>query len=192
MISIKKYPEPPFDMQEILRYMGCAKPNSESLALANECVEKCRNVLSYTVCYDEFPVSFSAGSVIFPFATVPSISLSRHLSGYERAVIFAGTVGIGLDRLILKNSRISPSYALAFQAIGAERIEALCNVFCDDLKSRKTQTSTRFSPGFLDFTLDFQREIFKVLDCNRKIGLSLNSALLMSPSKSVTAVIGVK
>lgn len=192
MISVKKYPQPPFNMQEILRYMGCAKQNDESLTLANECIEKCKDVLSYTVCYDEFPISFSAGGVIFPFAEVPSTALSRHLAGYERAVIFAGTVGIGLDRLILKYSRISPSYALAFQAIGAERIEALCEVFCDDLKSKKNETSFRFSPGFLDFTLDFQKEIFKVLDCSRKIGLSLNSALMMSPSKSVTAIIGVK
>jgi 5-methyltetrahydrofolate--homocysteine methyltransferase len=29
------------------------------------------------------------------------------------------------------------------------------------------------------------------LDCNRKIGLTLNDSLLMSPSKSVTALIGV-
>jgi len=36
-----------------------------------------------------------------------------------------------------------------------------------------------------------QRDIFAVLDCPRKIGLSLNGSLLMSPSKSVTAIIGI-
>lgn len=192
MILVKKYPEPPVDTAEILRYMGCTKQNGEALNLLNICWEECRNLLSYNVCYDEFPVSFLDGHVIFPFAKTASLSLAKHLKGYERAVIFAGTVGIELDRLILKHSRISPSKAITFQAIGAERIEALCDAFCDDLKSGNLSTSSRFSPGYGDLPLDFQTEIFKVLDCNRKIGLSLNSALLMSPSKSVTAIIGIR
>lgn len=189
---IKKYQSPPVDMREILRYMGCAKQNEEALTLAKECLEKCENTLLYNVCFDEFPISLCENGVIFPFAKIPSLSLLKHLDGYEKAVIFAATVGIGLDRLILKYSRLSPSYALAFQAIGTERIEALCDTFCDDLKSQKGQISMRFSPGYGDFPLQFQSEIFKVLDCNKKLGISLNSALLMSPSKSVTAIIGVK
>ena len=107
-------------------------------------------------------------------------------------MIFATTVGIGLDRLIMKYSRLSPSRAVCLQAIGAERIEALCDAFCDELKSDFAVTSPRFSPGYGDFSINFQTEIFKALDCPRKIGLSLNSALLMSPSKSVTAIVGIK
>ena len=191
MISVKKYPEPPVDLFEILRYMGCKDKNEDIINLVNECLKECKGLLSYSVCFGEFPVSFSGDSVIFPFAEVSSSSLSKHLLGYKKAVIFAGTVGIGLDRLIFKYSRISPSHALAFQAIGAERIEALCDAFCAELKSEKTGISPRFSPGYTDLPLDFQTQIFKVLDCNRKIGLSLNSALLMSPSKSVTAIVGV-
>ena len=34
-------------------------------------------------------------------------------------------------------------------------------------------------------------EFDRVLDCPRKIGLTLNESLLMSPSKSVTAIIGL-
>ena len=192
MISVKKYSPPPFKMSEILRYMGCVKENDEALNIVKECIEMCKDVLTYSVCFDEFPISFCDDGVVFPFAKAQSLSLLNHLKGYEKAVIFAGTVGIGLDRFIMKYSRISPSYALAFQAIGAERIEALCDAFCDDLKSEKDKTSFRFSPGYGDFPLQFQPEIFKVLDCNKRLGISLNSALLMSPSKSVTAIIGVK
>ena len=41
--------------------------------------------------------------------------------------------------------------------------------------------------------LDFEEavSIFAVLDCPRRIGLSLNESLLMSPTKSVTAIIGL-
>ena len=81
------------------------------------------------------------------------------------------------------------------QAIGAERIEALCDVFCEkirlDAESAGLFPRPRFSPGYGDFPLELQKDIFRVLDCSRKIGLTLNESLLMSPSKSVTAVIGL-
>ena len=96
-----------------------------------------------------------------------------------------------VDRLIAKYNRISPSKALIFQAIGAERAESLCDLFCDEMKE-KYSTNPRYSPGYGDLPLDIQRDIFAVLDCPRKIGLTLNDSLLMSPSKSVTAIIGVK
>ena len=49
----------------------------------------------------------------------------------------------------------------------------------------------RFSPGYGDFPLEAQKDIFRTLDCSRKIGLTLNESLLMSPSKSVTAIVGL-
>ena len=82
-----------------------------------------------------------------------------------------------------------------FQAIGAERIESLCNVFCDELKQEKAKlclaTKPRFSSGYGDFPLNVQKEIFSVLDAQKKIGITLNESLLMSPSKSVTAIVGI-
>ncbi len=49
----------------------------------------------------------------------------------------------------------------------------------------------RFSPGYGDLTLLAQKDIFAVLDCGKRIGLTLNDSLLMSPSKSVTAFVGI-
>ena len=51
---------------------------------------------------------------------------------------------------------------------------------------------SRYSPGYGDLPLELQREIIRVLDCGRTIGITLTESLLMQPSKSVTAVIGMK
>ncbi|MBQ2880040.1 MAG: Vitamin B12 dependent methionine synthase activation subunit, partial [Anaerotignum sp.] len=119
----------------------------------------------------------------------------QRLRGCNSALVFGATIGIEIDRLISKYGRISPSKALFFQAIGAERIESLCDVFCHDisytLKTEGLHLLPRFSPGYGDFPLDFQKDIFRALDCYRKIGLSLNESMLMSPSKSVTAIAGI-
>ncbi|MBO5857729.1 MAG: Vitamin B12 dependent methionine synthase activation subunit, partial [Clostridia bacterium] len=42
-----------------------------------------------------------------------------------------------------------------------------------------------------DLELTTQKDIFKILDCSKKIGLTLNDSLLMSPTKSVTAFVGI-
>ena len=93
--------------------------------------------------------------------------------------------------MIAKYGAISPSRAFMLQAIGAERIEALCNKFNSEI-SAKSQTAPRFSPGYGDLPIELQREIFLALDCPKRIGLTLNQSLLMSPTKSVTAIIGIR
>lgn len=50
----------------------------------------------------------------------------------------------------------------------------------------------RYSPGYADFPLSAQRELLALLDAPRKVGVSLTDSLLMVPSKSVSAVIGVR
>ena len=79
------------------------------------------------------------------------------------------------------------------QALGAERIEALCDSFCDFLAAEYAPLTVRqrFSPGYGDLPLQNQRAFFDALQCHREIGLYLNESLLMSPTKSVTAIVGI-
>jgi len=51
---------------------------------------------------------------------------------------------------------------------------------------------SRYSPGYGDFPLAAQRELLSLLDAPRKVGVSLTDTLLMVPSKSVSAIIGIK
>ena len=79
-----------------------------------------------------------------------------------------------------------------FQAIGAERIEALCDAFCDDIsKEYNIAIKPRFSPGYGDLPLECQKDIFAVISPEKHIGLTLTDSMLMSPSKSVTAIVGL-
>ena len=60
-----------------------------------------------------------------------------------------------------------------------------------EIAAAEKSIAPRFSPGYGDFPLDCQKDIFAALDCG-SIGLTLNDNLFMTPSKSVTAVIGVR
>ena len=185
----------PFNVEMALRFAGCRTADEDVRdvrALMESCAEAALPVLSYRVCWRAVPVTLEGDRVIFPFATVEGHSLATHLNGCRGAVLFGTTVGLELDRMLFREGLRSTARAVCLQAIGAERVEAVCDRFETEMRERYGEIRTRFSPGYGDLPLDFQRELFRVLDCSRTIGLTLNESLLMSPSKSVTAIIGVE
>lgn len=192
VILSKTYNEPPFCEKEILRYAGCKKADSEISALVKSCIDEITNKLTYKVCYRQFWVKICDDICDFGAFAFRSKNLALNLNGCKSAILFAATIGVGIDRLITQYGRISPSKALMFQAIGAERIEALCDAFCADIsKEYNVGTKPRFSPGYGDLPLGCQKDIFSVLSPEKQIGLTLTDSLLMSPSKSVTAIVGL-
>ena len=194
IVQLKKYPEPEICRREILRYAGCraSDSNQETEALLEQCLAEVRSALTYSVCWLELPCTVRGEECDFGEFSVHSASLAANLAPCRAVILFAATVGIALDRLILRHSRLSPAKALLFQAIGAERIEALCDAFCAELAEQQNGTlRPRFSPGYGDLPLELQREVFRLLDCPKHIGLSLSDRLLMSPTKSVTAFVGI-
>lgn len=192
LVLTKTYAQPHFCEREILRYAGCKGEDAALTAMVRSCMEEVSGVLSYRVCYLHLPVTVTETCCNFGAFCWQSKALAANLSGCESAVLFAATVGVAMDRLIAKYGRLSPARALVLQALGAERIEALCDAFCADLAEEfSTGTAPRFSPGYGDLPLTAQKDLFAVLAPEQHIGLTLNDSLLMSPSKSVTAIVGL-
>ncbi len=192
MILTKTYSAPPINEKEILRYAG-GIADDITIKLLNECINEALDYITYKVCYCELPVKTNGDLCGFGVFNVQSKNLVTNLSGCNSVIIFGATIGIGLDRLITKYSHISPAKALMLQAFGAERIEALCDAFCNDIQNTlKIQLKPRFSAGYGDLPLDTQKQVFSLLNLPKNIGLTLNDSLLMSPTKSVTAFIGIQ
>ena len=184
---------------EVFRYAGyklsSGEPDPQLMAIYEQVVSEAMPVLEAKVCFRRVPLEWEGGMPMLPFSSESRL-LAECLKGSDEVVIFAATIGMGIDRLIARNQRLSPTKALFFQALGAERIEAVCNHFCRELRQEAAEsgkiTSPRYSPGYGDLPLEKQTELFRLLDCSRQIGLSLNESLLMTPSKSVTAIFGIR
>ena len=190
-VYVKNYPAPDFNRKEILRYAGVKGDIFEMNALIDECIKELDGKLNYKVCYSEYPLKIGGDSIDLTFTAVTSNDLAKNLKNCNRFILFAATVGIGIDRLIAKYTALSPTKALIFQAIGAERIESLCDVFNREIKEKYKTVKPRFSAGYGDLPIEIQADIFTALSCLKNIGVTLNESLLMSPSKSVTAIIGI-
>lgn len=193
MVLTKTYAPPEVDRKEIFRYARC--PFAPEEALLDECLAELEGKISYRVCWREFPIARNGDVMDLGFMKVESKSLNKHFAACQSVVLFAATIGIGIDRLTARYSRTVPSKALFFHAIGAERVESVCDAFCRELKAEKAAaglyTTLRFSPGYGDLPLSMQKDVFGALNCEKLIGLTLNDSLLMAPSKSVTALVGV-
>ncbi|MBR2795256.1 MAG: 5-methyltetrahydrofolate--homocysteine methyltransferase, partial [Solobacterium sp.] len=62
---------------------------------------------------------------------------------------------------------------------------------CKEAEDNGQSLRPRFSPGYGDLPLDLQKYFSQVLDMPKTIGVRLNDSLLMVPSKSITAFIGI-
>lgn len=200
MIQIEKCTpnEIKIDHREVLRYLGFGKsePDPTTASAIEKCVAEIQPQLAAKACFDHFDISVNQnGNISLGFMTINSKNLAKNLAGCEKIILFAATLGIETDRIINRFSMLSPHDAIVAQAVGATAIEEWCDSLCRRFEEREKLSGyflrPRFSPGYGDFRLDAQKRIFQVLDCSRKIGLTLTDSLLMVPGKSVTAIIGL-
>lgn len=201
-IFIKKYQSDDsrlkINKKEVWRYSGylgiADSVDIELEKLYEQMIDELKSAFAYKVCYRRMEISWKDGMPELPFAS-ESKNLATCLKGSSEIIIFAATIGLEIDRHIAKYQRFSPAKALLMQAYGAERVETLCDAFCNEIKEEALKEglscTARFSPGYGDLPLEKQKDFFNLLDCNRQIGISLNESLLMTPSKSVTAIFGL-
>jgi len=195
LLRVEELGEIPFDEKEILRYalLPASAPAPEELPL-RECLEAARGAAHCRAVWRRFPLKRHGEELDLGFARTASLSLCRHLEGCDEILLFACTAGAETDRRIARAKLTSPARGLLMHAIGAQQVEGACDLLCRRLAERfpDRQLTERYSPGYGDLPLVLQREVISALNCERTIGVTLLDSLLMQPSKSVTAIIGMK
>lgn len=181
------------DKREACRYMGYKDSISsdEFEKLYSECLEKVLAQADYKAVYREVPVTVSDKTVDLGFCRIENESLSKNLSGCTSAIVFAATAGAGIDRLVMRCSKLSSAEGMICDCIASSAIEVWCDKV-NDIAVGERQSKPRFSPGYGGVSLEYQKDILAFLDAERKTGITLSDSLMMIPRKSVTAFIGIK
>lgn len=156
------------------------------------CESNLRNVLDCKYSAVRVPIAFPGEDCVdFAFTTVHSHSLYRNLSGCREAFLFAVTTGINVDRLLIKLNLTSASEAFITDALASAFAEAVCDFAENELKGNLA-CRPRFSPGYGDLPLSVQPTLLDAVDAQRLLGITLSKSLLMTPKKSITAIMGIK
>ena len=187
------------EVQRYMGYHGITEIAPDMQERINKAVDQVSAQSHPRIITKEYPVRIN-GNVITIYndteeVNMESDALARNLKGCCGALLLAATIGPACDMLVRRASITSAADAAIYQAAGAAAIEAFLDDMNDKIKADYEAQGLflrpRFSPGYGDLKLDHQKDWFRLLDISKQIGVELTDSLLMVPTKSVTAIIGI-
>jgi len=171
--------------KEALRYLGCRGEPDYQTALLLERAEKELSSLNPAFCCRIMEKS-ECGMLL------QGNDIKEHLSGCERVVIFAATLGAAFEKLLRTAEISNMAYAVVLDAYGSAYIEDYCNRWEAELHEKTGGFFTwRYSPGYGDYPISVQSDFIRFLSADKQIGLTATENHILIPRKSVTAVIGI-
>ena len=184
------------DIDEILRYLRVRGEAPEELraqveAAAKELAETLRPQFVYRALpleHGEGGIALQGGGV-----TLAGGLAAKMLRSCDAAVLLCCTLGMEFERRLRALERRDMGKAVILDACGSAWVEAGCDAAEREIAERFSGRflTDRFSPGYGDLPLSLQRSVLDALDARRRLGIHLSESFLMTPSKSVTAVIGL-
>ena len=183
------------DKKEVLRYLrtysGVEDPALH--ALIDNCISKAYACVKPKTIYQIFECFADEDGGTVEGLRFESRRLAQTLSGCRRLVAIAATLGTEADRLLRTAKAESAAELMIYQAV----LAAMTEEVCDELeKTIVAETGfrlrKRYSPGYFDLALTSQKDFFELMDITKRIGITLTDTMLMVPSKSVTALIGIE
>lgn len=184
-----------YDLRETARYMGYkrgAMPTPEICELIDEAYEELLKVIQSKYIYKEYEFTRTQDGIVIEGIEFKSKKLLSHLQNASTIILFGATLGQGADTLIRKFSVTDIAMSAVAQAVAASMVENFCDIACEEMKKAiKGEHRPRFSPGYSDFHISAQADFFKLLPMNKQLGVSLSDGYMMTPTKTVTAFIGI-
>lgn len=184
--------------KEAIRYLGYGKSevDEKTLTMMKESFLELQSLSEKRHVSRTYEISFSRDEQVnMGQLEIQSKNLCRNLLGCKEVYLFAATLGTEVDRQIRKYEVINLPKAVVFQACAAAYLEEYCDeiqcVLAEAMKESGRWIRPRFSPGYGDFSIEHQRKVLNMLDAGKTIGLTLTEGYMLTPSKSVTALIGI-
>ena len=178
-------------VSEAMRYLGAQNGDDALRAQVEAVMRSITDVPRFT--FRVFDLTFRGDSPALSDLVLPGKTAKKILAGCEKAVLLACTMGLQFDARLRSLQARSMADALILNACGS----ALVEKGCDDAELEIAQRfpslylTDRFSPGYGDLPLTIQKDLCAALDAQRRLGIALTDSMLMNPSKSVTAIIGL-
>lgn len=184
--------------KEAIRYLGYGSHavDDHTLALVESSFAELDQIAGQRIIYRIFDVSFKEKDRLqIGKLDIISKNLGKNLAGCQSAVLLGATLGAGVDMLLRKYALTDMARVVTLQACAAAMLEEYLDEcqknIGEELEKERLYLRPRFSPGYGDFSIEHQEMILRMLDTAKTIGLTMTDSSMLTPTKSVTAVIGV-
>ena len=182
---------------DALRYMRVppAVRDEELLRTVREVFMKLEGYITPRIVWGRFHVIHFDGGLELEGAYICSNDIARLTARSDECILLAATLGHEVDRQITLAQNRNMLDGVAFDACASVRIDAYIDEFVKreivpSLRENERLTH-RFSPGYGDLNMNVTEDIIAILNAYKRIGLSVTHSLMMTPMKSVTAIVGV-
>lgn len=128
---------------------------------------------------------------------VQGVSLAKHLEGCDRLVLSAVTLGHDVDELISATQSEKIALSVVIDCGASVIAELAANLAEEQIRGELAADAVpvfmteRFSPGYGDSPLEMQTQVLDILNAEQQLGITLSKGFMMSPSKSITGIMGL-
>jgi hypothetical protein len=117
------------------------------------------------------------------------------LKNSDEVLLCAVTAGNRIMDEIKNCEQVDLTRAVIFDAVASEMADSVFDWIVDYfnrdlLKIRKCLTKKRISCGYHDFSIEYQKKIYDLLNL-KKMGIKITKSYMLLPEKSATAVLGI-
>ncbi len=168
-IMSQHFPITPPNEEEILRRAACRQPSEDELGLMRECLRDAEYLIDYHITErnrpvsileelkEEVPDSFAAGLH------------TEELKNCSSLIIFTASLGDAIREEIEEDGEAEKR--IFYQAICAERLDALCESYCDSKEKRLNENGAYITPHYPFFWKDVKEDAYTT---TRIMGISLD------------------
>ena len=183
--------------KEVLRYLGYKGIGADETVerLIDECEAEVIKAAVPRYTYRVVDVRQTDDGVEFEGTglVLKGNSIKEHLTGCDKAALIAVTLSDGIDRMLRVLQASDLAKAVVADSLASAGIEQVCDKHERIIKEELPEYNQtfRFGIGYGDLPLSQQGDFLKVLNAQRLVGLTVGKTYMMTPTKSVTAVIGL-
>jgi len=189
--------------KEVLRYLGHKgqEISQEIETIINDAINEIEEI-KFRFIFNIYPVELVGTEASEqPEIQVCGTSLRlkgkdicKHLEKAEKVALMAVTLGNEIEDKIRKLNYTDMTKAVIYDACASAMVESCCDYVEQNIKeladNEEYFITSRYSPGYGDLGLETQKDFIEVLGAAKKIGLHVSETNILTPRKSVTAIIG--
>ena len=184
-------------MKEAVRYLGYGRHaiDEQTLEFVQDSFQELERVTDARFVYRIFEIiEENENELTIGGIRIQSKNLCKNLKNCKHGIVFCATLGTSVDLLLKRYSVSDMSKTVVLQACAAAFLEEYCDRMqkqIEDGLENGLYLRPRFSPGYGDFSILHQKELLQMTDASKKIGLALTEGYMLTPTKSITAVMGI-
>lgn len=181
------------NFSEALRYLGYGDniPDNKTKELLLLCEKRLKESVEAKFVYRVFDLK--DGQIPECSFRLEGQAIRKHLKNCTKIIFMCATLSAKTDALIRKMQITGMAEAAVTDSLASAVIEQVCDkaeeIILKDFSGY--EHTWRFGPGYDDFPLDGQKKFLDILEAPKRIGVCVNNGMMLTPTKSVTCVIGL-